>query len=273
MTQAMIAHPDLPKPIKWHGGKDYLADRIIELMSPHIHYVEPFFGGGSVLLAKNPIGVSEVVNDLNGDLTNFWNTLARPSDFAELARILQATPCSEAIYERAELGISETSVERAANFFILCRQSRAATFKCFTTLAKTRTRRTMNELPSAWWSAIDGLPEVHDRLARVVILNRPAVEVMRTQDGPGTLFYCDPPYVHSTRKATAAYAHEMSTADHTEFLTAARACKGKVVISGYRCEQYDHWLEDWTRHEFKIPNHAAGGDVKREMTECLWTNF
>lgn len=32
------------KPLKWHGGKHYLAKRIIELMPPHLHYVEPYWG-------------------------------------------------------------------------------------------------------------------------------------------------------------------------------------------------------------------------------------
>jgi SNF2 family DNA or RNA helicase len=30
------------KPLKWHGGKHYLADRIISLIPPHTHYVEPY---------------------------------------------------------------------------------------------------------------------------------------------------------------------------------------------------------------------------------------
>ena len=37
-------------PLKWHGGKYYLAAKIVRLMPPHIHYVEPFFGGGAVLV-------------------------------------------------------------------------------------------------------------------------------------------------------------------------------------------------------------------------------
>ena len=36
-------------PLKWHGGKNAfqgkLARWIISLMPPHLHYVEPFFGG------------------------------------------------------------------------------------------------------------------------------------------------------------------------------------------------------------------------------------
>ena len=63
----------LTQPLKWFGGKHYLAPKIIALMPPHLHYVEPFFGGGAVLLARNPEdqrlwlpghkGVSEVVNE------------------------------------------------------------------------------------------------------------------------------------------------------------------------------------------------------------------
>jgi hypothetical protein len=69
----------IPMPLKTHGGKGAhrgnLARWIVGLMPKHLHYVEPFPGGLSVLLAKNPEGVSEVVNDLDGGLTNFWHVL------------------------------------------------------------------------------------------------------------------------------------------------------------------------------------------------------
>lgn len=37
----------LTQPIKWHGGKHYLAPKIVALMPRHLHYVEPFGGGGN----------------------------------------------------------------------------------------------------------------------------------------------------------------------------------------------------------------------------------
>ena len=37
-------------PLKWWGGKSYLADWIISLMPKHLHYVEPYAGGLAVLL-------------------------------------------------------------------------------------------------------------------------------------------------------------------------------------------------------------------------------
>ncbi len=279
------------KPLKCHGGKHYLAKQIVAMMPPHIHYVEPFFGGGAVLLERDPgrnwaaaggeaipryeQGCSEVVNDLNGDLTNFWRVLQQPSAFNEFMRRIEATPCSEAEYDAADRCRSANNVERAAAFFILCRQSRAARFKEFTTLSKTRTRRQMNELPSAWLSAIASLPAVHARLRRVVILNRDAFDVIREQDAPRTLFYCDPPYCHDTRKATTAYVHEMTSEQHRELLDILSGIKGKFILSGYRNDLYDRAAEaaKWHRRDIQMPNHAAGGKTKREMTESLWTNY
>jgi len=88
-------------PLKWHGGKHYLAPKIIALMPEHTHYVEPYAGGLSVLLAKDPEGVSEVANDLNGDLTNFWRVLQQDESFGRFRRTLEAVPFSEAEWRDA----------------------------------------------------------------------------------------------------------------------------------------------------------------------------
>ena len=92
---------------------------------------------------------------------------------------------------------------------------------------------------SAWDTAVEGLREAAERLRRVVILNRDAVDVIRQQDGEFSLFYCDPPYLHETRTATNAYEHEMSTADHEPLLAALVEVDGDVILSGYRSGLYE----------------------------------
>jgi DNA adenine methylase len=266
-------------PLKWHGGKHYLADRIIRLMPPHIHYVEPYFGGGQVLFRKPCEGISEVVNDLNGHLTNFWFTLQGQKTFAEMRRVIEATPFSEAefdftdnLYERTP---NPGNVAAAAAFFIRYRQSRQGLGKDFATLSRNRTRRGMNEQVSSWLSAIEGLPEAHERLKRVVILNRDALDVIRQQDGPNTLFYLDPPYLHETRAVTNAYEFEMSKKQHEELLEVLSEIQGHFILSGYPSHVYA-WVErreGWNRIDIDIDNKASAAKKKQTKTECLWMNF
>src|SRR5438067_103799 len=205
-------------PLKWHGGKHYLASRIVGLMPRHLHYVEPYFGGGAVLLARDPNnqslwqpshkGVSEVVNDINGRLVNFWRVLQNEEAFRRFVRMVQAIPLARPEWEAAHghmATVGEDPVGNALAFFVDCRQSRSGLMKGFTPVTRSRTRREMNGNVSEWLSAVDGLPDIHARLRRVLIENIPAVDLIRREDAPFTLFYCDPPYVHTTRKETAAY--------------------------------------------------------------------
>jgi DNA adenine methylase len=165
-------------------------------------------------------------------------------------------------------------VADAAAFFVYCRQSLAGRQKAFTPITRTRTRRGMNGNASEWLGAVDGLAEVHARLRPVVLENMPALDVIRREDTPGTLFYCDPPYPHETRTARKVYgAFEMSEADHRELLDTLRQVRGKVMLSGYPSALYDQTLADWNRHTFDLTNHASGARAKGRETEVLWCNF
>lgn len=265
----------LTQPLKWHGGKHYLAKAIIERMPQHVHYVEPYFGGGSVLLEKDPVGVSEVVNDKNRELINFWKVLQKPRRFAEFIRIVEATPFSQQEWNEAEGIVPKKipDVSAAVAFFIRCRQSRAGKFDCFATLSKNRTRRAMNEQASAWMTAVEGLPAVAARLKRVVVLNDDALRVIAREDSANTLFYLDPPYVHATRVTTRDYEHEMTIEEHDELLDLIKMLQGNVMLSGYPGELYNSALSDWNRISIKIDNKASSASKKPVKTECIWMNF
>lgn len=264
------------QPIKIHGGKHYLASRLVALMPEHELYVEPYCGGASVLLAKPCEGVSEVLNDIDPALANFWVVMQSPGMFEQFARYMQAVPFSERVFDEppeSERGLP-MRVQRAARFFIRCRMSRCGNGKNFATLSKNRTRRGMNEQVSAWLSAVDGLPEVHERLRRVLVLNRDGLDVIRSLDTPHTLFYIDPPYVPETR-SVGAYRCEMGLSQHQELLGVLASLRGRFMLSGYDNELYREAESAFglSRREFDLPNNVAGGTEKRRMTECVWMNY
>jgi DNA adenine methylase len=269
----------LTPPLKWHGGKGAfngkLARWIVGLMPPHLHYVEPYAGGLSVLLAKDPEGVSEVVNDLDGRLMTFWRVLGEPALFEQFRRRVEAIPLSRAAWQEAQAHTYGTDrLADAVAFFVCCRQSLAGRMKGWTSLTRTRTRRGRNGNVSEWVGAVTGLADVHARLwGRVAFESMPALQLIRREDGPGTLFYLDPPYLPRTRTARKVYALEMIEADHAELLALVGRLQGKVMLSGYPSELYDRALAGWTRHTFDLPNNAAGGAKKDRETEVLWCNF
>jgi DNA adenine methylase len=283
----------VPQPLKWHGGKGYLAKKIIGLMPPRIknsnapaldadgwlHYVEPYFGGGAVLLEQDPEGISEVVNDINRNLVGFWRALQSTDTFNAIKRTLDLVPFAADEYQDAFLrGATDWGqwpIQACVGFFIHCRQSLAGRMKGFAPLTRNRTRRGMNEQVSAWMNAIEGLPSVHERLRRVVILNMDALDCIKQQDGSRTLFYLDPPYLKETRAAKEVYAHEMSESQHASLLNILGEVKGRFLLSGYPSSLYEaaRLRYGWNRHDFEIDNKAASGEEKRKMIECVWTNF
>lgn len=217
---------------------------------------------------------------MNGELTNFWRVLQNEGEFEIFKHFAAMQPFSQEAYDAAcNRLISPIIVNNrpdtlaALSFFIRCRQLRAGSFKSFATLSRNRTRRGMNEQVSAWLNCINGLPAVHCRLKRVVILHDDALKVIRQQDGPKTLFYLDPPYVHSTRakSATNAYEYEMTDNDHRKLAITVCECKGKVMLSGYRNKMYDEWFKSWNRHDKLIDNKLSSDRVP--VIESVWANF
>lgn len=287
----------LAQPLKWHGGKYYLAKRIIELMPPHLHYVEPFFGGGAVLLARDPRrdwyrgaddcpdlvpsyfqGCSEAINDLNLELTNFWRVLQDPTAFEALRDRCERTPFSRVEWEAARAyqdPVTPPDVGAAHAFFVRYRQSRQGLGKDFATLSRNRTRRGKNEQAASWLTAIEGLAEIHQRLRGVVIYNEDAIRLVSRQDGPRTFFYLDPPYLHETRLTTRDYTHEMSADDHRRLLETLVGIEGKFLLSGYPSALYQEFADrhGWRRVDIEIDNKASGKAVKDKEIECLWMNY
>lgn len=256
----------------WYGGKFSHLSWLMPLLPYTHHYCEPFGGSGAVLLNRNPSPV-ETYNDIDGEVVNFFRVLRDQPD--ELIRAIGLTPFSREEFAEAlsgEKGLSD--LERARRFFIRARQVR-------TGLAQTASigrwancintsRAGMAGAVSRWLGSVEGLPEIASRLLRVQIENRSAVDVIQLYDSKDTLFYCDPPYPHSSRTDAKAYRYEMSDSDHVHLAGVLHKVKGKVAISSYRCELMDHLYKDWRLVE--APEKTIHS-VKRLRREALWLNY
>ena len=86
--------------------------------------------------------------------------------------------------------------------------------------------------------------------------------------GGGEFVYCDPPYVHSTRRSRHRYAHEMTDDDHRRLLGIIKTLPCPVMISGYPSALYDRALSGWQREEFEVLTRGHTW-----ATEVLWFNY
>ena len=72
----------------WFGGKSRIASTVWEYFGDVTNYVEPFFGGGAVLLQRpsDHVRKVETVNDIDGFVSNFWRAVKHaPDEVAEWA--------------------------------------------------------------------------------------------------------------------------------------------------------------------------------------------
>lgn len=267
MVQTTIKHPVM----RYHGGKFRLAPWIISFFPDHHTYVEPFGGAAGVLLQKSR-SMSEVYNDLDGDVVNVFRVLQDKDQAEDLMRRLTVTP-----YARAEFDISYEptidTVEQARRTLIRAHQGFGSAGE---TKHKTGFRidsaREYGTAAHLWARYPDQVAPFVERMQSVVIENKPAIEVIENHDRINTLFFVDPPYLHSTRNMRPGgyYNHEMTDEDHIQLLDVLNQVSGMVVLSGYDSEIYNDALSSWTRHTTSARISAGRGTATR--TEVVWLN-
>lgn len=250
--------------LNYPGAKWGMAKEIVELMPPHRSYLEPFFGSGAVLFNKPPSAI-ETVNDIDGDIVNFFMVLREEPE--KLAEAISLTPYSREVFNDAHENRGSSSFDRAYRFAI-----RAKLGHGFKTYQKTGFKidvfaREKSYCVSGWNRMPRDLLDAAHRLKGVQIEQRPALEVIRKFNHENVLIYADPPYLLDTRGGKQ-YRHEMTETDHLDLLEALLQHKGTVILSGYPHEMYDRELKGWNKIARKSYNQNSD-----QRTEVLWCNF
>lgn len=253
----------LRSPFWWLGGKGHMVAKLLEIVpSGGKPYCEPYCGAASVFFAREPAPV-EVLNDLNGDIVNFFRVLQNRETFEELRHRLMYTPYARAEFARAiELLNSEGAdeVTRAWAFFVFQNQGFAGNSQ-----NKTGSWGRVFEsyggiagIVNKWLMRLSMLDAFRWRIMCAQIDNRDAIEVIEYWDNENAVFYIDPPY-HPETRISGKYKHEATDEHYKALIETLLNVNGAVVLSGYAHPVY--WpLEEagWKRVDFKTVCHAAG---------------
>ncbi|MEV4335729.1 DNA adenine methylase [Streptomyces sp. NPDC049590] len=258
----------MKSPVPYFGSKQRIADWIVSLLPAHDHYVEPFCGGLSVLLAKPPSRM-ETVNDLDGELMTFWRVLRdRPT---ELLRACMLTP-----HGRAELAATwdptEDDLELARRIWSRLAQGRSGTLRNTGWRYYIDPAGSVTSMPGYLEAYVGRLAAAAERLHAVSLENLPALDLITKYGSqPKCLLYVDPPYLGATRGWGNNYRVEMKTEEQHRQLAAALAdCRAAVVLSGYDSPLYAELYEGW--HRYEQASMTGNAKTAKARTEVLWAN-
>ncbi len=255
--------------VRYHGGKWKLAPWILEHIPPHHTYVEPFGGGGSVLLRK-PRSYAEVYNDLDGEIVNVFRVARDRGE--DLRRVLELTPFARDEFVDSYQP-SDDPLEQARRTIVRGFQGFGSAAACGERSGFRASSSRSGTTPAHdWRNYPDAFVALVDRLRGVVIENRDARLVMAHHDSRRTVHYVDPPYVHATRylgnpHCKKGYRHELTDEQHVELAGFLHDLEGMVIVSGYPSPLYDDLFGAWHRID-----RAAFADGARPRVECLWLN-
>jgi DNA adenine methylase len=209
-------------PIAYFGGKCRLAKRIVPMIPPdHVCYCEPFCGAAWILFKKQP-STTEVINDIDAELVNFWriiqNHLQPFLDYFKFAVI------SRKVFEleNRKDPSTMTDLQRAVRYFYLQRLGFGGK-----TTGRTFGACAMRPMNLNLTTIEETLLAVHWRMERVTIEHLDACKCLQKYDRKTTFFYVDPPYYHVTQD----YCRQFEDADFLRLRDTLASIAGRFILS------------------------------------------
>lgn len=180
-------------PITYYGAKVSMAKRIVAALPEHDCYVEPFCGSAAVLFEKPRVDC-EIISDANG-----WPIAAlravrdAPDDLLDaLPRTIEGADWRRTVIDVRNDDFSGDTVQDAVTMMIAWRSS----FNQSPWQA-SKSQRECDRWAREWESGAteQRIRQGSERLQDVLIWHSDALDVIRQCAAPGTLFFCDPPYM------------------------------------------------------------------------------
>ncbi|MBK68038.1 MAG: DNA methyltransferase [Rickettsiales bacterium] len=249
------------------GGKSKLAKTITRIINETEHkiYAEPFIGMGGVFLRRNFIPQSEIINDYNKEVSNFFRILQR--HYNPFMDTLKWRLSSRAEFNRLlSVNIETlTDLERAARFLYLQKNAFGgkAAGQSFGVTKERSGRFNIYKLASI-------LEEVHERLSGVTIECLDYKEFIKRYDHKDILFYLDPPYFGCEKD----YGNDLFSRFEFEFMAAIlKKIKGKFILSLNDHEKVREIFKDFNIDAVETTYSISVTKEKTRYGEVLIKNY
>jgi DNA adenine methylase len=256
-------------PLTYYGGKTRMLGYILPLIPEHRIYVEPFAGGASVFFAKKPSKI-EVLNDINGNIANFYEVLL--TNFDALNQMIICTLHDEFTHNKAQKIFFEESntsdkLTRAWAVFTLSLMSFGSDLSSGWQWVKNKTDN--------WHPAIkirnkrEAFKFFKNRLATVSIHNRDAIEIIKKRDSSEVFQYLDPPYVGARQGHYSGYTQEK----FIELIDLLPQLKSKFLLSSYENEYLKKMIAKygWNSKKIELRSSVSGRNFRK--IELLTWNY
>jgi DNA adenine methylase len=205
------------------GNKKEIAPWVISFFPPHKTYVEVFGGTMQILLHKSNSEV-EIYNDVNTYLTNLFETIRTSAD--KFISEFMMLPISEDLYNAfyEKLPTVTDDFEKAVLYFYIMTFAHRGKFTggFFVAPEKSYTSKLENKVQLVQW--------MHERLRKVIILNKSFEKIVTANNKSDTLLYLDPPYV-KTESYYAVAAGDFTEHHHILLRDLLKKHTGKFVLS------------------------------------------
>ena len=269
----------IKSPLKYIGGKFFLAPWIIEHFPEHKVYVEPFGGAGHVLCRKDP-GISklEVYNDTCSEIVNLFRVLQDEKKSEVLLMLLELTPhsrewyCDLRDYKYLPTVVSE-ELKQAYRTLVLMKQSFAGQWMNGTAHWGFN-KQPKGSVSKSFFRMPEKLQNLINRIKKVQIDHLDFRECIKRYDSPDTLFYCDPPYYGKEFYYEVGFGEQ----EHRELAGLLNSIQGKAILSYYDFEFVSEWYpkNKWRIESKNIqkPSHKVEvGGTRARAEELLIMNF
>lgn len=243
-----------------------MVRHILPLIPTHTVYTEAFFGGGALYFAKEP-SESEIINDLNGEVINFYRVIQ--TDFWRLNELIQSTLHSREQYNDALIIYHSPHlfdpIRRAWAFWVCTNQGYVSKVGSW---GYDKEDGSMSKRLANKKTEFD--IHLRNRLERTQIECTKAVKVIASRDCEQAFHYIDPPYVGTNMGHYGGY----TLADDDELLATLVAIKGKFLFSNYQSERLDLYAREHGWHiRYFTKQLAASNNKAKKKCEVLIANY